>query len=190
MIAAVTAAYTAFEVVAADAWKVCVNARPRLGFVALNVEPSAGDDEEGLARKQRTRIPVPAWMLRSPDFDIRTRMGDLLYAMKKWDFGNRWETRDAYVKLFPESKSQIDAIFKNESLRFLAAIRNAVVHNASYADLEFVKLVKRHPTLNAVTVGERIPVDGEMLGPIAASGFEQGKALLLFVDEWLTSNKT
>jgi hypothetical protein len=188
MIGAVTAAYTAFEVVAADVWKVCVNARPRLGFVALNAEPSAEDGEDELARKQRTRIPVPAWMLKSPDFDIRSRMGDLLCAMQKWDFANRRETRDAYVKVFPESKSQIDTIFTNEGLRCLAAIRNAVVHNACYADAEFVKLVTRFPTLNAITVGDRIRIDGDVFGQIAMAGFEQGKALLLFADEWLTNN--
>jgi hypothetical protein len=97
--------------------------------------------------------------------------------------------RDAYIKVFPEAKSQIDAIFTNEPLRWLAAIRNVVVHNACRADAEFVKLVKGHPTLNAVAVGDRIPVDGEVLGQSAAAGFEQGKALLLFIDKWLTDNE-
>lgn len=185
MLGAVTAAYTAFEVVAADTWKACLNARPRLGFVALNVEPSEDDNEEEVARKYRARIQVPVWMLRDPNFDLKSHMGTLLASMKKWDFANRRETWDAYIKVFPELKAQIDAIFNDENLRWLAAIRNVVVHNACVADAEFVKLVKRNPILNSVPEGERITLDGDLLGPIAAAGFEQGKALVAFVDEWL-----
>jgi hypothetical protein len=170
IIGAITAAYTAFEVAAGDAWKACLDARPRLGFVALDVEPEMDDDENEVARKQRTSISIPTWLLRKPNFDVNANMGLILSSMKKWNFAVRWETRDAYVKIFPKGKDEIDAIFKNESLKWLAAFRNAAVHNACRADDEFVKLTRQHPTLSAVTIGEPIPVDGQILGPLAVAG--------------------
>jgi hypothetical protein len=138
VIGAITAANTAFEVAAADTWKACLDARPRLGFVALDVEPGLDDDEEAVAKKQRKGVPIPTWLLRKPDFRVGENMGLILSTMGKWNLDVRWETRNAYVKVFPDGKDEIDAIFKNESLNWLAAFRNVAVHNACRADDEFI----------------------------------------------------
>jgi hypothetical protein len=43
--------------------------------------------------------------------------------------------------------------------------------------------------LGAVALDEVIPIDGKELGPLAAAGFEQAKALVSFVDRWMSTNK-
>jgi hypothetical protein len=186
--ATVTGAWTAFETVAVDLWEAALNERPRLGFLALNIEPRPDDtpDEEG--RKRRAKVWFPAWMLLEPNFDIRTGMGTALVYMKNWDFSRRDDAATAYKKAFRDDTSVIEEVFKNKELGWLAAARNAIVHNAGLADREFVKLVSGHPQWGLLEIGHRIPMDGEVVGTLAASAFAQGKRLIAFVDKWLADN--
>ena len=95
---AMISAWTAFEVLAEDIWVAALNERPRLGFIALNVEPLQSDSEVEKERKRNEKVRFPAWMLQQPDFVIQKNMGTALAHMRKWDFARRDHAQDAYCR--------------------------------------------------------------------------------------------
>jgi hypothetical protein len=183
-------AWTAFEVLAEDLWVTCLNARPRLGFIALDAEPDPGDTEAEAERKKNRKVAFPAWMLRVPEFDSQKCMGTALREMGKWDFANRMKAGEAYSKVFRDSATDLDAFFGSDDLRWVAAIRNTLVHNAGIADAEFVKLAKRHPTLGAVKENQAIPIDGMLMLETLRAACIHGVGLIRWVDEWMKRNPT
>src|SRR5262249_11862997 len=138
MSAMIIGSWTAFETLAGDLWEDCLNARPRLGIVALGAEPDSKDDEAKLEQKKRIKYNLPVWLLREFGYDLTRRMGTLLRG--KWDFASRNSAADAYSKVFKDQ--MLDQLFADDNLKWLAATRNAIVHNGSIADSEFTTLVK------------------------------------------------
>src|SRR5688572_9107867 len=92
--------WTAFETLAADLWVECLNARPRLGFIALDADPSPEDDDATLDRKRNAKCPVPVWLFRDRSLDLNKSMGTILREQRRWDFGRRDRAADAYLKVF------------------------------------------------------------------------------------------
>ena len=183
----VTAAWTAFETMAADLWVAALNERPRLAFVALGVEPDSTDSEEEALRKRQKKLSFPAWMLLDSDFDLRNEMGTAVSKMRKWDFARRNQAASAYQAVF-YNEDGISSVFKDSQLGWLVATRNAVVHNAGLADDEFLKLTATHPEFKNLACGDRIPLCGKIAGELASSAFIQGKNLFKIVDDWLVAN--
>jgi hypothetical protein len=121
--------------------------------------------------------------LQRYDYNLKHALGDLL--RDKWDFGRRDETRDAYKAAFaatPDDASELDEIFDNIELRWLAALRNALVHRGGIADEQFLSLVETHPTLGKTEVGEPITINGLLAAPLVGNAIGRGLKLLAFVD--------
>ncbi|MEX2121591.1 MAG: hypothetical protein WD847_18535 [Pirellulales bacterium] len=188
--AAITGAWTAFEVLIEDLWVACLNARPRLGFIALDAEPLPDDSEGERERKKSKRTPVPVWMLRDPAFDPRKQMGDLLKAQRKWDFSRRDRAADAYKRVFANDVDTIQGILETEDLRWLAATRNVIVHRASVADKEFKKLCSRHPYFGKIDDGSTIVFRGAIVTELVNVAGAKGEELLRFSSDWLKANPT
>ena len=131
-------------------------------------------------------MAFPVWMLRQPGFDLNKSMGTTLRS--KCDFVRRRGAKDAYVRIFRESKAQMESIFEDEGLVLLAGIRNLLVHKVGKFDAEFQKIAKNHPTLSKPKIGERILLDGDLVKALVTASVSQSKALLDFVDGWLSSN--
>lgn len=182
-------AWTAFEVLAGDLWVASLNARPRLGFTALGAEPNAADNEDEQERKRKLTFPIPVRLLQKWDYDLKDRMGTLLRRIKKWDFARRQDTKDAYIKAFGKSESELVDIFDDQKVRWLSAIRNAIVHNGQIADQEFVTLVAKHPTLSAISEGDNIRLESGMVADLINAMIDRGIALMGFVDVWLLKNQ-
>ena len=182
------AAWTAFETLAADLWEAALNERPRLAFIALGVEPDSSDSKEEESRKREKKLSFPAWMLLDPDFDLRNEMGTAVSKMRKWDFARRDRAASAYRAVFRSEQSEIDKVFKDPQLGWLAATRNAVVHSAAHADDEFLKLTGTHPEFKSLERGNRIRLSGDVVGKLASSAFIQGNSLLKIVDDWVAAN--
>jgi hypothetical protein len=182
--------WTAFEVLVADLWCACLDERPRLAFIALDAEPLADDDAQEQARKRRTKVRLPASLLREPGFDFSRNMGKVVRLTGKWDFARRDQARHAYTKVLPELSGQLSRLFDQKELQWLCATRNAIVHNGGIADSEFVKLVRQQPLLSTIQEGGWIPLNGEVVGDLCSAAFIHGKSLLAMLDDWLNSHQT
>jgi hypothetical protein len=117
-------------------------------------------------------------------------MGTILRLAKIWGFSYGNDTERAYKKVFTGFEDRLGAIFRDECLRWLKALRNAIVHNATYADREFCRLVEKHPLFSSVEEGQRIPIDGGTIGTLVNAAALQAESLVGFVDEWLKNNAT
>lgn len=184
--ATIVSAWTAFEVLAEDLWKAAVNSRLVLAFLAVDAEPLADDDPATQERKSKVKFQFPAWKFQDADFDPRTQMGEVL--KDKWDFARKDRAKDAYTKIFPELTEQITSIFQSDSLRWITACRNAIVHNCGRADREFVKLVHDHPEFGKLSVKSEIPLSATTVRSMISAVVDQGKALIDLVDNWLKNH--
>lgn len=180
--------WTTFETLAADLWVACVNARPRLGFSALDVETLASDTPERAVEKRNKRLQFPVWLLERWDYNLKDHMGELLKEMGKWDFANRYDVSKAYKKIFGKQGQCLEGLFDDDSLRHLVATRNIIVHKAGRADAEFTALVQGHPELSKIKEGEVIDLNGAVCGGLIAAGYRCGVQLLKFVDDWMVAN--
>jgi hypothetical protein len=185
----IISAWTHFEVLAGDLWVACLNAVPRLGFAALNAEIKPEDDLEEQERKKRIKYSIPLRLLEKYNYDLRNRMGTVL--QRKWNFARRNESHEAYLRAFGKAwSSEIAAIFTDQKLGWLTALRNVIVHNAGVADSEFRDLVLDHPTLKLVKSDEKINLEGTMVSELCANALNQGIALTRFVDSRLAESKS
>jgi hypothetical protein len=176
-------AWGAFETLATDLWIAALNANPKLGIRALGAEPKSSDDDSEKRRKAKIKYGFPIQRLHGYDYNLKNSMGSLLRG--KWDFGRRDETCDAYKAAFgarPTDASEVDSIFENTELRWLAALRNALVHRGGLADEGFLSLVEQHPTLNKSETDKPIKLDGSLAKPLIESAIDCSSKLLAFVD--------
>jgi hypothetical protein len=182
-------AWTTFEVLAADLWVASLNANPKLGVIALGADVTPDDTEDDRRQKRKIKYEVSVWLLEKYDYNLKHNMGTLL--RRKWDFARRDRAEEAYTKVFgKDSESELNAVFRDQKLQWLAAIRNVTVHNGGIADAEFLTLVEKHDTLGKVKEGERIPIDGSITGVIVAAAIERCIALIQFVDNKLSPTQT
>ena len=180
--------WTAFEALAEDLWVQCLNARPRLGFIALDAEPFEEDKEDDVKSKQNKRIPVPHWMLRDSKFDFSKSMGTLCREQKKWSFDRRDKACDAYCKVFAKDKELLAGLFNNNEIKLVAAVRNNLVHNAGIVDEAFQTLASVHPQFCNLEIGKNLPLTGDNVSVMTVVAVEKGMLLIDFIDNWLKSN--
>lgn len=185
---AVLGTWTAFEVVVADLWIAALNERPRLGIRALGAEPESGDSAEDQKRKSKMQYNMSIPLLREFDYNVKNRMGTLL--RNKWDFARRNEAKEAYLKTFrgKEARKSLEEILDDNNLGWLAALRNAITHNGSVADREFVQLMHGHPEMSKIKNGEPISLRGSLVRALMEAASRRGVELIKFVDNWLVNN--
>lgn len=185
--AQVIAAWTAFEALAEDLWTQALNARPRLGFVAINAEPKEGDTDDDRSRKLNMRVPIPVWLLQKPGFRVEENMGTLLRS--QYNFSKKDGVASAYLAAFPDQRSKIDAIFKSQELHWLGQCRHVLVHKAGRVDKEFKDRMRAHPQFGNSSIGESVPLDGDRVIELAGYADAKGRELIEFVDSWLKANR-
>jgi hypothetical protein len=186
--AALIGTWTAFEVLAGDLWEFVVNERIILAFIAMDAEPSRKDDPDTFDRKRKVTVPVLLDKLRDPEFNPHSRMGTLLRERREFEFTNRHEIRNAYLKIFPRNKEELRAILESKVVRWTSATRNALVHKAGLADKEFCDLVRDHPVLRKTGRDDRIHLDCEVMYELIQGIVDEATRLLKFVDSWMQSH--
>jgi hypothetical protein len=181
----IVGAWTAFEALATDLWVAALNANPKLGVRALGAEVKPNDDDSEKRRKAKIKQAFPIQRLHKHDYKIKNAMGSLLRDSKKWDFGRRDETCDAYKAAFgvkASDSSELDSIFDHLELQWLAALRNAFIHRGGIADESFLSLVEQHPTLKKSQLDKPIKLDGQLAKPLIEIAATCGAKLISFVD--------
>lgn len=180
--------WTAFEVMAEDLWISALNARPRLGLLAMNAAPETTDDPDELERKRTVSIPFTAGMLSRPDFDATKSIGTAI--SQKWNFARREGAVDAYVKAFGSADGgRVKPILNDDALIWINTIRNCLVHDAGVLDSQRKKQLRNHPQLRNLNVGDTVPMSGELVSTMISGVIRQGSKLLAFVDEWMENNQ-
>jgi hypothetical protein len=164
----ITVMWTAFETLATDLWIAVLNEKAEYGFFALNA-----DAEDGAAQK---KFELSLWKLRELNYDVKYHMGTIL--KNKWDFARRTEVIKAYTSAFRDIKHDLHLLFNEDKLRWLNAMRNAIVHAGGRADSEFIKLVSKHPVLSGIKEHETIRIDGEIASEYITYTVDIGNRLI------------
>jgi hypothetical protein len=187
-------AWTAFEVLAEDLWVSALNARPRLGFRAINAEIKDKESEEDREKRLNKCFEIPAWMIQEdPNFNIHNNMGTLL--REQFDFRKRAKVIDAYTAVFFDNpyKSNVRRILSDPKLDWVSAVRHAIVHYGgkvykSRISRSFKGLVAAHTELGKLEPGDMIPINGDLVCELVTVVVNSGIELLDFVDGWIKNN--
>ena len=185
--AMLVATWSSFESLVGDLWVRCLNLRPRLGLVALDANVSPGDDEQIAYDKLRKSLNITVNLLKRWDYNLRNRMGEVL--RDQWNFSSREKSRNAWYKVFGDSKTHLKKILDDKPLQWTNALRNAIVHNGGVADADFVRQVRQHPTFKRITEGSAILLGGSVVAPLFEATAKRGSELIEFADDWLKNNK-
>lgn len=180
LIAQITGAWTAFEVLAGDLWEQSLNTSPSLaildGRVPGNTQPKGQRDD---ARQ------VSVVDLRRNKFNVSDKMGAILRV--KFSFTKLESAREAYFRAFhdPAVRVAID----DPCFTVLAKLRNVIVHKAAFADKEFFEEFKAHPLFSGkITEGKKIPIDGVLVRKVIAPAMTATITLIQAVDDWLSKH--
>lgn len=174
LLAAISAGWTAFEVLTTDLWVTALNAQPiPLGQRAFELLP-VGEAQEGLSGKQ-----IAVGLLAKYSFDLRSKLGDVL--KPKFNFTSVSGIQKAYASAFGKSQD-LDSILGQRDLVTLEAMRHLIVHRSAIVDEEF-----RRRTRAPTPVGELLPLDGTTVYRLVNSTVEAGCCLVRFVDNCLAT---
>ncbi len=181
----VIGAWTAFEALVEDLWIQCLNARPRLGFIAID----AGKDE----KEKRKKLGIAHWMIQADDeFIVQKNMGRILQEV--WNFSRRNEAADAYYKSFREdaaSTALLKSIFDSVELQWLAETRNLLIHDGGVVSKRFRDEIGSHGHFGKLTAdddGQQIQLTGEIVCGFVDTATGFGVRLIKCVDGWLKDN--
>ena len=185
MASIIVGAWTAFEAITEDLWVAALNVRPTLALVAMDAEIKQSDKEKERRRKEGVKLSLPIWKAMEPNYNISEHLGDLTRDCHDWS--RRGDAQRAYEKVFPAFGVQLESIFQSSGLKWLNATRNAIVHNRSVADNEFVKLVGAHPHLKVIADGTEIPIDGAITYELSMAGIKSCINIIDFVGQRIKS---
>jgi len=171
---AVLSGWTAFECVAADAWKAVLNENPvPLGQRAL---ASVREKEDGDLSAKHISVGLAA----RHGFDLRHSLGTLLES--KFDFTSVDGIKKAFGAAFGSTgnSAELLSILSGPKLRELQATRNLIVHRAGVVDGEYNRLMCLD-----LPVGEPLELTEERVSELVESAGVASGAILIFLDNWL-----
>ena len=172
----ISATWTAFEILAGDAWQLALNSRPDLIAQEVLGQLFPSGSPEGLSAKG-----IPLWMAAKYGFDLRNHIGDML--KPRVDFSDIKEVKRAYAAAFGDDTS-LQGALADKNLLVLAATRHLVVHRGGVVDEKYNKIADQNFTMN-----EELPLeDATFLSNILGAGVVAGCTLITFIDGWLCAN--
>ena len=160
--------------------------------MALNAEPDPDEPETDDEKKRAIKFPLPAYLLKEFDYNIKNRMGTIIKSQKRWDFSDRRSASDAYKKAFCQNGKRqakedrkraedVTRIFDDDKLKWLNALRNVLVHNGGRADQKFLSQIKGNATFAATAIDTHVHLDGEIIGDLVENSIKCGQQLIAFV---------
>jgi hypothetical protein len=179
LVTQITGTWTAFEVLAADLWEAALNAHPET-LSALSAFAAGGQPKSG--RDQEKTIALSE--IGKHRFDLTSKMGTVL--REKFNFQRLSEIVRAYQSAFDDIN--VRSAISSQDLKALSEVRHVFVHRAGVADQDFVHEVRNIATLNHISIGDPISVDGEFIEKIVTPAVEAALHLIEAVDEWIIAN--
>jgi hypothetical protein len=163
-------------VLAGDLWETAVNLHPRT-LSDLRFKDQVQKDKS-----------VPLGMLQKYGFDLRNKMGTFLREIDKVKFTSLKDVRDSFHRAFSAHGERIDETLRSDSLRYLSAVRNVLVHKAGIADKEFCDEVLTMAQLATIKEGQRASLDGQLTLDLVNPAIQASVQLIQAVDDWLVSH--
>jgi hypothetical protein len=174
LLSLLSATWTAFEVLAGDAWQFALNAKPTETAQSVLQRLFPAGAPEGISAKG-----IPVWLAAKYDFDLRQHIGDILKL--RIDFSDVNEIRKAYAAAFGE-KACLRDILDDRKLAVLEATRHLVVHRGAIVDEKYNKTSGQNFPVN-----EPLPLEPAFLSEILNAGIAAGSSIVTFLDEWLVT---
>jgi hypothetical protein len=167
--------WTAFEILAGDAWETAVNESPcGLGQATFKSLP-AGQDSEGVSARH-----ISVGVLGRHGFDLRNKIGTVLRA--KFDFTGVRGIREAYEAAFGKGPD-LTRILADARLTVLESMRHLIVHRGGMVDAEFVRR-----TSSTAILGQPIPLENDEIEQMLNVAAGVGTDLLELVDKGLAAS--
>jgi hypothetical protein len=185
LFSAIIGCWTAFETMAGDMWEEAINENPATMLLSLaKIETKHGQEV------QKVQLSLGVEEFKRAGYSLQGKIGTLLrhdprYAIQldKYD-----RISEAYKRAFNCSFSSLDSNV-DRSLFALAQIRNAIVHNAGLADKPFldkmVEIASPLPQFVGLQLGDRVPIDGELVKTLVVGSIDASVKLIADVDSWL-----
>jgi hypothetical protein len=196
LISQVTGTWTAFETLAADLWVAAINQCPsklsslsgkpkdRISRIARG-SPRTTDGGTGKVESKKIELGLIHELTRG-SFDLSKSMGTLL--RRQQSFQRLDDIREAYSVAFKDHSQEIDTILADKTIDALGAVRNLIVHKSCVVDEDYQNKAKDCPLLDHLSVGERLMIDGDMVGALTGPVMNRSIELVKAVDRWITNH--
>lgn len=175
LLSLISATWTAFEILAGDAWQFALNNRPDQIAQEVLRQLFPSSTPEGLSAKG-----IPMWMAAKYGFDLRNHIGDML--KPRMDFSDVKEIRKAYSAAFGIGTA-FDVALADKNLLILETTRHLVVHRGGVVDERYNRAADQNFGIN-----QPLPLDATFISNILGAGIAAGCTLISFVDGWLAAN--
>ncbi len=185
----ITLAWTAFEVMAGDLWETAINTCPDSLARLQGSRWGKFDtkDSKSSLKDENSSKKIDLDVISENGFDLSCKMGTVL--REKFNFSVLGGIREAYAKAFDTRREGIEKAINDDSLDYLAATRNMLVHTGGRADKKFCERVSRHGELSRYMQGERVNLTADLVVRLVNAASKTGSLLITNVDEWLQSGK-
>jgi len=164
LLSLVSATWTAFEVLAGDAWRFALNNRPDLTAQRVLQQLFPHTTAEGLSAKG-----IPVWLAAQYGFDLRSHIGDILKS--RIDFSDIGEIRKAYRAAFGEI-AELEKHLGDRRLLILESTRHVIVHRGGTVDEKY-----NHLTNKNFEIGRPLPLEPTFLSDALRAGIAAGCAI-------------
>jgi hypothetical protein len=182
MASQIIATWTAFESTAEDLWETALNLKPK---ILARLAGRKASRAHGTDDPKRIRLDS----VYKYDFDIAKRMGTIFLEENRYAFDRLSGIREAYKDAFSIDGDEIMKIVDDKALDAISLVRNNLVHNGGVVDEQIVRRSSDlPPSLRALSVGEQILLDGEIVGSLIKPSILKGHDLIVAVDSWLSSH--
>jgi len=172
----VTGAWTMFEALSVDLWRLVLNKYPNPFAATFARAP----DQKG----QSKQIAVTTMSEYANDFNLSAMMGDIFIAEQKADFRSLESTKWTYRRAFDCPFSMFD----DPQLRLLELVRNLSVHNGGIVDQKFLDRLTEtglisHPDCAGIKMEQAFPISGPLTAAFIIAATSAVVALIEFVSK-------
>lgn len=179
--AVIIESWTAFESLASDLWATGVDAGSGdISARLLDSHKSFRSPEDNIGAKKSHEAGV----------NPKTHLGTFLRRTEKVVLQKIKEIQFWYGRAFGEDAAKLFDETANGYIFALAAVRNALVHNAGRADAKFIDLAQRFVELRQYKIEDAILLDGEIVKKLQEASHSLAVRLIRFVDSLLTADAT
>ena len=179
MAAMITGTWTAFEVLAGDAWTAAVDEKP-LTYL------------KSTAKEGKIQLNLTVAQFQDNGYDMRGKIGTLAKDHEGVSFLKLRRIKDAYSSALDIKISAFDT-HKDRSLFDLSQIRNTIVHGASQVNTSFldtmVQILNPRTQFSGLTLQEKIPLDGPLIVELIDGAITASVELITAVDQWIAEAK-